>query len=229
MIRNIFLDLDDTILDFHKAEHAALEKTLRKIGIEPTSEILSRYSVLNLRQWQRLERGEIDRATVKTERYRLLFEEFKIDFAADEATHIYEGFLGQGHYFIDGATEMIDSLYGKYRLYIASNGTYNVQKGRIKSADIAKYFDGIFISELVGADKPNKDFFDIACRNIENFSAEETVIVGDSLTSDILGGKNAGFITIWFNNGGKKRNSTDITPDYEITALNQLAPLVQSL
>lgn len=229
MLRNIFLDLDDTILDFRKAEKAALEKTLLKIGVEPTGGILSRYSEINLQQWKRLERGEIDRATVKTGRYRLLFEEYGIDFAANKATHIYEGFLGQGHFFLDGAQDMLESLYGRYRLYISSNGTYNVQKGRIKSADIAKYFDDIFISELIGANKPSKEFFDKACEKIENFSADETLIVGDSLTSDIQGGKNAGFITVWFNHNGEKSNNTDILPDYEIHRLAQLPPLVESL
>ena len=100
--------------------------------------------------------------------------------------------LAIGHYFMPGAPELLEELYGKYRLYIVSNGTAKVQEGRIGSSGIAKYMDGIFISQVLGANKPDKQFFDICFAEILDFSLSETVIIGDSLSSDIKGGINAG-------------------------------------
>ena len=98
-----------------------------------------------------------------------------------------------------GAPELLEELYRKYRLYIVSNGTAKVQEGRIGSSGIAKYMDGIFISQILGANKPDKQFFDICFAEIPDFSLSETVIIGDSLSSDIKGGINAGITTVWFN------------------------------
>lgn len=111
---------------------------------------------------------------------------------------MYETFLGEGHYYIDGAEDLLKALYGRYRLYLASNGTMSVQQSRLASAGIAGLFDGIFLSEVIGADKPSKAFFAACFSQIPDFRKEETVIVGDSLTSDIQGGKNAGIGTVWY-------------------------------
>lgn len=198
-MKTILFDLDDTIFDFHKAETAAISKTLKELSIEPTPQVLARYSVLNLAQWKRLELGEIDRDEVKVGRFRNLFDELGVDASAKKAAKIYEKYLGIGHYFLPGALEMIQSLSNEYRLYLVSNGTACVQKGRIESSGIAVYFQKIFISEIVGYNKPDRRFFDACFAEIPDFSREETVIVGDSLSSDIQGGNGAGIKTIWFN------------------------------
>ncbi len=228
MIKNVLFDLDDTLFDFHKAERNALKKTLLKLGITPTEELLSRYSEINLAQWKLLEKGLLTRAEVKTRRYFILFKEFGIDASETDAAKYYENFLSIGHIFIPGAKKLIENLYGKYRLYIVSNGTAVVQDGRIKSSGIAKYFDGIFISEKIGFNKPDKEFFDVCFSKIPDFSEKETVIVGDSLTSDIAGGKNVGIITIWFN-GGHNINDGDIVPDYEIFSLSDVQSIIESV
>ncbi|WP_230398963.1 YjjG family noncanonical pyrimidine nucleotidase [Novisyntrophococcus fermenticellae] len=228
MIHTILLDLDNTLLDFSKAERIALSNTLKQLGIEPDEHILSRYSELNLAQWKLLEQGKISRNEVKLRRYRLLFDEYKIDCSAEEAARIYENMLGMGHYFIDGAEKLLKELQEQYSLYIVTNGTKSVQTGRIKSAALEKYFQGIFISEDIGFNKPSREFFERCFSGIPDFEKESTVIVGDSLTSDILGGINAGIKTIWFNPEHKINNS-DILPDYEIALLNELIPLLDAL
>ena len=225
MIKNILFDLDDTLFDFHKAEKIALTKTLVHLGIEPCEETLSLYSRINQAHWKRLELGEIKREEVKVGRYRELFKSLGVDRDPVEATAYYENMLAIGHYFIDGAPELLEELYGKYRLYIVSNGTAKVQDGRLVSSGIAKYMDGIFISQRLGADKPDARFFDICFSAIPDFFRGETVIVGDSLTSDIKGGKNAGITAIWFNPRHAENNS-EIKPDYEISALGELPELL---
>lgn len=228
MIRNVLFDLDDTLFDFHKAEKIALTKTLVHFGIDPTEETLALYSTINAAHWKRLELGEISREEVKVGRYRELFKTIGVECDPVKATAYYESMLAIGHYFMPGAPELLEELYRKYRLYIVSNGTAKVQEGRIGSSGIAKYMDGIFISQILGANKPDKQFFDICFAEIPDFSLSETVIIGDSLSSDIKGGINAGITTVWFNPRGIE-NDNDIKPDYTIKELSEVPGLLSQI
>lgn len=228
MIKFVLLDLDDTIFDFHKAERIALSATLRELGIEPTEAVLKRYSEINLEHWKRLELGELTRQEVLHGRFTQLFSEMGADGDCYEAQRIYEWELGTGHYFLDGGQELLDTLYGKYDLYLASNGTDIVQTRRIDSAKIEHYFKDLFISQRLGYDKPKKEFFDAAFARIDGFKHEEAIIIGDSLTSDIKGGINAGIRTCWFNPRGIK-NEGGITPDYEVDSLDKIPELLERI
>ena len=123
MVETLFFDLDNTLLDFNRAERAAIAKTLKSFHIAPEPSVLKRYSELNLAQWKLLEQGKITRDQVKLRRFRLLFAELNVDVPAKEAAHTYETLLAQGHYFIDGAEELLETLYGQYRMYLVTNGT----------------------------------------------------------------------------------------------------------
>ena len=228
MIKNIFLDLDDTLLDFHKAEKNAIANTLSQFGVEPKEEYLSRYSELNLSQWKLLEQGKTTREKLRIHRYELLFREIGADISAENAADYYETRLSTGHFFMEGAEKLLQALYGNYRIYIASNGGVRVQRGRIASADIERYTDGIFLSQEIGADKPSPEFFERCFSRIDHFRKEETVIVGDSLTYDIKGGINAGIKTIWYNPKCQPIQP-DITPAAEIHALSELESLLKIL
>ena len=228
MIRNVLFDLDDTLFDFHKAEKIALTKTLVHFGIDPTEETLALYSTINAAHWKRLELGEISREEVKVGRYRELFKTIGVECDPVKATAYYESMLAIGHYFMPGAPELLGELYRKYRLYIVSNGTAKVQEGRIGSSGIAKYMDGIFISQILGANKPDKQFFDICFAEIPDFSLSETVIIGASLSSDIKGGINAGIPPVWFNPKGIENNN-DIKPDYTIKELSEVPGLLSQI
>ncbi len=226
MIEFVFLDLDDTLLDFHAAEREALSKTLLSLGIEPTPTVCARYSEINDQHWKRLERGELTRDEVKLQRFELLFEELGASADAEVARMRYEENLAIGHVFIDGAEELLRSLLGKYRLFIVSNGTLSVQRGRIASAGIEPFFEALFLSEEVGFVKPQKEFFDVCFSRIRDFDASRAIIVGDSLTSDIQGGINAGIKTCLFN-PSKKEYAGEIRPDFEIGALARLPMLLE--
>lgn len=225
MFRTIFLDLDDTLLDFGAAEHVAVARTFREIGLEPTEELLARYSAINLSQWEAFERGEITRDRVLVRRFELLFAELGVDLDAASTEDRYRGYLGIGHYFIDGAVELLDYLAPKYDLYLASNGVAATQDSRLKSAGIGHYFKAIFISETTGHHKPERAYFDYCFAHIPDFDPETALMIGDSLTSDILGGINAGLRTCWFNPLHKPRRP-DIVPDYEVHALSELRSLL---
>ena len=224
----VLFDLDDTILDFHKAESIAIAKTFVELGIEPTEEVIRLYSRINARQWKRLETGEINREQVLVGRFQILFDELGLELPSRRAKALYENFLSQGHYFMPGAEELLEKLQGSCRLFICSNGTAVVQAGRLKSAGIAPYFEEIFISEDIGFNKPDREFFQRCFARIPDFDRDRCIIIGDSLSSDILGGINAGIKTCWFNPKHKSHEG-DPVPDYELRELQQVPELLKRI
>ena len=228
MIEFLFLDLDDTILDFHKAERIAIAKTLRDYGLEPTEEILARYHVINKWHWEQLELGKLTRKQVQQERFHVLFAELGREVDGEAIAKTYMDNLSIGHYFLPGAEEAVTQLHKKYRLFLASNGNASVQKGRMTSANLYRFFEQVFVSQEVGFDKPSKAYFDACFARIPGFDPGRAIMVGDSLTSDIRGGINAGIPTVWVNPSGKA-NTTDIHPDYEIASITQLEQLLNTL
>ncbi len=228
MLEFLFVDLDDTILDFHKAEHIALGKTLQSFGLEPTQGVLDRYSLINKAHWEMLERKELTREQVLVGRFDVLFREYGMQIDPMQCARTYEHNLSIGHYFLPGAYEAVESLSRKYKLYLASNGTARVQAGRLESANISHFFQEIFVSQEMGANKPDIKYFEACFARIPDFDVTKALIVGDSLTSDILGGKNAGMKTCWVNPTGKTAPE-NIQPDYEIKSLSELENLLDSL
>ena len=227
MIEFLFLDLDDTILDFHQAERIALAATLRSFGVEPVPEVMERYHIINQWHWEQLEKGLMTRDQVQTGRFAVLFRELGKPVDPKECTAWYQENLSKGHFFLPGAEDAVKRLSQKYRLYLASNGTASVQHGRLQSADLYRYFEGIFISEELGANKPSRAYFDACFAAIPDFDPARALMVGDSLTSDILGGKNAGLPTVWVNPGHKPCGN--IAPDYEIESLARLEKLLDTI
>lgn len=227
MIEFLFLDLDDTILDFHKAERIALSKTISQFGLEPNEEVLHRYHLINKAHWEMLERGELTRAEVLTRRFGVLFAEYGLDVDVQVCAKTYERNLSIGHYFLPGAEEAVDRLSKKYRLFLASNGTAVVQKGRMTSANLYRFFEKVFVSQEIGHNKPSKAYFDACFAQIPGFDPTKAMIVGDSLTSDIAGGINAGIRTCWVN--PQHLPCPDhIHPDHEIEYLSQLETLLDT-
>ena len=226
MINKILFHLDNTLLDFSKAEQIALTETLTQLRVPPKEAVLSRYSALNSEQWKLLEQGKIGRDEVKVRRYQLLFDELGVTHPAEEAAALYESLLGIGHYFMIGAEEVLQELFSSYHLYITTNGIAQVQRRRIESAELERYFQDIFISEEIGFNKPSRDFFDCCFARIPNFQRESAIIVGDSLSSDIQGGINAGIKTVWFN-PERVSNNSNLLPDYEIFELKEILGILE--
>lgn len=227
MVEFLFLDLDDTILDFHKAERIALANTIREFGVEPAEEVLHRYHLINKWHWEQLELGKLTRAEVLVNRFDVLFRELGMEVDAQACARAYEKNLSIGHYFLPGAEEAVDRLHKKYRLFLASNGTASVQKGRMTSANLYRFFEKVFVSQEIGHNKPSKAYFDRCFAQIPGFDPKKAMIVGDSLSSDIQGGINAGIATVWVNPEHKECGA--IRPDYEIEALSQLEALLERI
>ena len=227
MIKNLLFDLDDTLFDFHASEKESLKDTLIHFGIEPTEPAMALYSEVNRGQWKLLELGKTTKPKLKIDRYRIFFEKTGVDVSALEAADFYENRLSKSAILTDGATELLDTLRGKYRLYLITNGFSVIQRGRIAASGLGEYFDGIFVSEEMGADKPSLEYFGKCFAQIEGFEKSESLIIGDSLSSDIKGGITAGVKTVWYNPKGA--SATDIVPDYEIHTLAELTELLDNI
>ena len=227
-MRYIFLDLDDTILDFRQAERQALSRTLEHFRVDPAPAVLDRYHELNRRQWELLEEGKLTRPQVLVRRFQLLFDELGVCADPEAVCRRYEEQLALGHFFVPGAPELLEALHTGYDLYLATNGTPADQNSRIESAGIARYFRDIFISERLGANKPSPAFFRACFDAIPGFDPAAAIVVGDSLTSDIRGALNAGLRSCWYNPGDLPPRP-DIPPDYTIRDLSELPPLLERL
>ena len=227
MIKTVLLDLDDTLFDFHKAEAAAIAKTFLEFGIEPTEEVIALYSRINDEQWKRLEKKEIDRDRVRLGRFEIFLAAVGNNSEPRALQESYEYNLGCFYFYVDGAIELLEAIYQKYDLYIVSNGTWSVQKRRIGASGISKYFKDIFVSERVGHNKPAPEYFNYCFERIEGFEKDKAIIIGDSISSDITGGKAVGLKTCLFN--PKKKAELSGIADYEVSTLAQLIPLLEGL
>lgn len=224
----ILWDLDGTLLDFLKSEKYAITHCFQKFGLEISDEILARYSKINDGFWKKLELGEItNKQEVLVGRFRTLFEEYQITGVEPERfQEEYKDALGSVYYYQDDSFELCKRLKKDYKQYLVTNGILYTQEKKLKLSGFDKIMDGIFISEQLGVPKPNKKFFALCFAQIPEFNIEKTIIVGDSLSSDIKGGINSNIATCWYN-PEKKKNETDIKADYEIDNLQQLVSILE--
>ena len=203
MIKNILMDLDDTILDFKRAEKTAITKTLLRLRIDPNEDTLALYHDINAGLWRSLEDGRIERRALLTERFRRLFEILGVEGDPHATQQMYEEYLSMGNFFVDGARELLPILSERYTLYIASNGNVRVQDKRILNTGLMEFFADRFLSEQIGFDKPHVAFFNACFARMTGADRTNTVMVGDSINSDMRGGMNAGIPTVWYNPDGR--------------------------
>ena len=189
MIKTILWDVDRTLLDFDAAERAAIQSLFVEFGLgECSEEQVARYSVLNMKYWEKLERGEITKPQVLVGRFEEFFAEEGIDVSlAPQFNDAYQLRLGDTIVYRDDSYEIVKSLRGKVRQCVVSNGTVVAQTKKLTRSGLGALMDGVFLSEQLGAEKPKKEFFDQVFAAIGPVEKGETMIVGDSLTSDIRG------------------------------------------
>ncbi|WP_426347991.1 YjjG family noncanonical pyrimidine nucleotidase [Alloiococcus sp. CFN-8] len=222
----IFFDADDTLLDFQKAEKTALSEVFKSYGVEDSEEIFNKYIEINNKLWKSFELGEIAKEDILNSRFTLLFQELCLDKDGIKCNNDYLDALGRGDFLLEGSIEVCEYLSKYCDLYIVTNGVSKTQHSRIDNSPLMKYIKGVFVSEDVGYQKPLKEYFDFVFKAIGEMDRTKALIVGDSLSSDILGGINAGIDTCWFN-PYKKENTLGIKADYEIKALQELYGIIE--
>lgn len=224
--KTILIDADDTLLDFKRSEREAARETFAAFGIPSDDNTVALYSDINDRLWKLHERGGITKEELRTRRFDMLCEELGCSADSYDIARKYITTLEGKSYLIPGALKTVESLYGRSRLYLITNGFATVQKNRFGSSPLARYFDGVFISELIGHEKPSSFFFDAVKEAVPNFSSADTLVVGDSLTSDIAGGIGAGLDVCWLNMKGKAAPG-GMAIDYIISDITELPAIAE--
>lgn len=222
-INTILWDVDGTLLDFDLAETNALRECMDRYHVAVSDTQLMVYKRINRELWEMLERGEITKTRLGPERFRKFLEYMehtRID--CNRLNEEYQEALSYQSIPIEGAIEICNALQQKgIRQYIVTNGTAFVQRRKIRLSGLDAYMEEVFISEELGCVKPEKAFFEQCAARIADYDPAQTIIVGDSLTSDMRGGNNAGIRCCWYN-PGQQENTTEVRIDYEIRELAQI-------
>ncbi len=221
----VLFDADGTLLDFERSEREALMDALKQRGINADDEVVGVYSRINDRLWKMLEKKEIERQVLVYRRFELLAEHFGYELDAKEMARDYMSIIATKGYLLDGVTELLDGLYGRVRMYIITNGAATVQRGRYAVTGIGKYFDGVFISEEVGFNKPDVRYFERVGAEIPQFDKSATLVVGDSLSSDIKGGNNFGVDTCLYSPTGEADTSIAL-PTYIAKSYGEVQKII---
>ena len=220
-------DVDGTLLDFHAAENIGIHSLFVDFGLgECTDEMIALYSAINANYWKKLETGEMSRAEILVKRFESFFNQIglgPVDCEAFDAA--YQKRLGEMVIFRDKSYDLVKSLKGTIPQYAASNGTTVAQTGKLTKSGLINLLDGVFLSEQLGAAKPSAEFFEQVFKQIGAVNRERVLIVGDSLSSDILGAKNAGIKSCWYNPSHTVNTSTVIA-DFEADNLNQIPKIL---
>ncbi len=219
--KTLLFDIDDTILNFHKAERKALCLALKKLNVEVNEEILNRYHEINIKYWKMVEEKIITRDDCLIQRFEEFLPIYSITMKAKDFEDLYRHYLNQQAYVIKNARLVLTNLQKNYRIYAITNGVKQTQDYRMKKAKMQSFFEKSFVSEAIGYHKPSLEYLQYVKVNIENFQPQTTLIIGDSLSSDIQLGINGHMDTCWFNLN-RKRNTTSIQPTYEIHSLLEL-------
>ncbi len=215
----ILWDVDQTLLDFKRSEDYALRQAFSQFGKTIDTEVVTLYSGINDSYWKRLEKGEITRQEVILLRFVSLFERLSItDIQPEAFAGVFQKWLGSVYFYKDDSYRLCLALKKDYRQYVVTNGVSWTQRNRLKLAGFDRLMDDIFISEEIGSDKPCKEFFDRCFEKIPDFNRDRTIIVGDSQTSDMLGGNRAKIACCWYNPEGIER-SANVRVNYEIKNL----------
>lgn len=235
MIKAIFIDIDNTLLDFDAYVKESLRSGFAEFGLRTYEDwMYDTFEKVNGGLWLQIEDGSLTFEELQKIRFNRVFEAIGgIEFDGVVFEKYFREFLNESAIPVDGAAEILEYLSGKYILCTASNGPYNQQIHRLEIADMFKYFRHHFISEKIGFSKPARQFFDTAmaelneeqkARGETEIRPSEILIIGDSLTSDIAGGIGSGLKTCWFNRD-EKNNTKGLSIDYIVNKLNQINDL----
>lgn len=222
----ILMDLDDTLINFKKNEKESFKDTMVMNGVTFTEELFEVYKLINMELWQFLEKGMYTKNEILTLRFDILFAQFELKSDAAQVNHDYLVAMGDHIYFEEGVIDMLQALKGNVTLAIATNGAKLAQDLKLKNSGLGDYFDWVFISDTAGYNKPDIRFFDYVESEVGVIDKDKTLILGDSLTADILGGINYGIDTCWYNSK-KIENHSDIQPTFQIGALKEFIDSIQ--
>ncbi len=223
MIKVVFIDIDGTLLDFEACVEESMRCGLIENGIEYKPEMLAVFHRINDGLWLDLEQGKLTFERLLEIRWATVFEALGIELNGPEFEKYFRARLHESAIPMEGSFEMLEYLSGKYRLFAASNGPHEQQVQRLEKAGMLKYFEEVFTSGKIGAEKPSADFFVYCFEKTGEIKPEESAMLGDSLTSDMKGGFDFGMKTVWLNLKGKEAPEW---LDHEIKSLDEIKDIL---
>lgn len=229
--KTLLFDVDGTLLDFDAAEQEGLRSVLAEHAAPgQLEEMIGTYRRLNRKLWDDYENGAITKDDITDRRFGMLWKEYGVEADGLETERKYRQCLNRSAVVLEGVVPVLEYLKDRYDLYVVTNGFVDTQTMRMRDSGLARYFRHSFISEEVGYQKPQKEFFDYCFERMEGAAREETLIIGDSLSSDIKGGNAAGIDTCWYHPAGpdqkEKIREEEIRVDMEIRDIRELIGLL---
>lgn len=221
-------DLDNTLLDFDYSEREAILRCFQAEGLPVDDAVVGLYSKINDGYWKQLELGKVTREYLVSARFRDLFDQLSITGVDVERFRLrYEEELGNVYQYIEDSLNLCKNLKAEgFQQYIITNGTPSVQYHKLKLSGLDQVMDGIFVSEELGDSKPAPAFFEACLDRIKEKDPGKILVIGDSLTSDIKGGIQAGLPTCWYKRQAAC-NRTSWQPDYEIECLHDICKILE--
>lgn len=216
----VLMDIDNTLLDFNAGTKESLEKLLARFGLELTDERLARFFEINNALWTAYEHGEIEKSYIFPTRFQRYLGEMGIETDYLAANGLYADGLKESAVLMPHAMELLEQLKGKVQLCAVTNAVTATQNPRMKKSGLDRYFDHVFISEQMGCKKPEAEFFDKVFADLGDPDRSRAIILGDSLTSDMQGGRNAGIATCYLG------SDPDDRCDYVIGDLAEFPPVL---
>ena len=198
-IKYVLLDVDNTLLDFDAGAREAAKKAFVKWGLDPARYDHAVFTRINDSLWSALERGELERSEIHRTRWTKIFDALGIDADGELFEAAFLSAIPESVVPVEGALDLLVYLSKKYPLYAASNAPHEQQKKRLKAAGMLDFFSDVFTSERLGAAKPSSAFFDGVFRTLPNVDPSHCVMIGDSLSADIVGAARYGLKTVFFD------------------------------
>lgn len=225
MIKAVFLDVDNTLLDFHECAKSSMKSAMKDFGLEYREEMFPVFVTINDSLWSDIERGVLTRDGLAKIRWNTIFKTLGITANGVEFETVFSNYLWQSADTVPYAGELLKYLSGKYRVCITSNAVQEQQVTRLTNAGLMRYIDNLFTSGLIGSPKPSRGFFDGCFERLKNIGREEVIVIGDSLTADIKGGIDYGLKTCWFNYAGVTPPKS-VKPDYTVDSLEEITKIL---
>ena len=217
----LLFDADNTLFDFDRAEERALQATLEFFGYPLDSDTRELYRTINRVLWRRLDLGEISREWLVVERFALFDRAMGGGRDAAALNRFYLDRLSEGAELLPGAEALCRSLAPRATLALVTNGVARAQRGRLARSALNGLFPYVFISEEVGWQKPQREFFSHVCSAMAIRDRRRAVVIGDNLVSDVQGGLQSGLDAVWFNPNGLP-NPTQVRPTWEARSFSAL-------
>lgn len=221
MIKVVLFDVDNTLIDFDKCAHESMLASAKEAGLKLPDNIFEVFTKINTGLWHDIEKGKLTRNELLKIRWNTIFGAIGVDYDGEAFEELFKKYLWESAVHVEGAKELLDYLNGRYIMCVASNAVYEQQRNRLTNAGFFHYMKYLFISEDIGFPKPSKEFFTACHEKLSDYKKDEIIMIGDSLSADINGAHDYGFVTCWFN-FRKEAVPEDLCADYTVNSLKEI-------